>query len=122
MRILRIRIRFRIRIPNTVFIAGLLLLTLSLHSFHILLSPFSSLLSFSHFQLVTLILSLKIGFYFSSFPSIFVSHQSLFLPLLRLFNSNPHFPSTFLLFSALSRVPDLIFPSPGGKIDVPGLI
>jgi hypothetical protein len=52
MRILRIRIRFRIRIPNSVFIAGLLLLTLSLHSFHILLSPFSSLLSFSHFQLL----------------------------------------------------------------------
>ena len=64
----------------------------------------------------------KTRLYFSSFPSISVSLLSLFLPHLRLLDSNPHFPSSFLLFSALSRVPDLIFPSPGGKIDVPGLI
>jgi hypothetical protein len=92
-------------------------LSIRFTSFYLHFLPYYPL---SHyFQLFTLILSLKIGFIFPHF----LLSLSLFYPYFSLISdSNPHFLSSFLLFSALSRVPDVIFPSPGGKIDVPGLI
>ncbi len=92
----------------------------SLYSFHILL--FSSLLSFSHYQLFTPIISLKLGFNFPHFPlslSLFYPYFSLTsdsLTLIHIFLRHSFFSPPSLAF------PILYFLLLGGKIDVPGLI